>query len=210
MADGIRADSETRMLDLGCGIGGPGAWLARSKGCRVVGVDVMEAGVRGLKRLFPEAPAVVATLRSLPFADGSFDAAWALGVIETVMDKTTALYEVARVLVPNGRFAVFSFVSSQPMLIDVPAADRFEQPDVVLASFASAGFATLAAGPLADLPQSPDDWTEDSEKARAEVIRRHQGDPQLEDVQSEIAKIRRLLHTKEIEPWEFIVEKGSN
>jgi SAM-dependent methyltransferase len=208
MADGIGATSETRVLDLGCGIGGPGAWLAGTRGCRVVGVDVMEAGVRGLKRLFPDSCALVANLRCLPFPDGSFDAAWALGVMETVMDKATALSEVARVLVADGRFAVFSLVTSQPMLFDVPVADRFEQPEVVLATLASAGFATLAAGPLADLPQSPSAWTNHSEMARAEVRRRHREDPKLDDVQSEIAKIKRLLHAKEIEPWEFIVQKG--
>ncbi|MGH2730702.1 MAG: class I SAM-dependent methyltransferase [Actinomycetota bacterium] len=207
MADGIRADSKTRVLDLGCGLGGPGAWLAGSRGCRVVGVDVMEAGVRGLKRLFPDACAVVASLRSLPFPDGNFDGAWALGVIETITDKATALDEVARVLVPDGRFAVFSFVASQPMLFDVPIADRFEQPEVVLATLASAGFTTIAAGPVAGLPQPPTEWTDPSDKARAEVHRRHRGDPKLDDVDAEIAKIRKLVRSKEIEAWQFVLEK---
>ena len=52
---GLGADSE--VLEVGCGSGGPAAYLARTVGCRVVGVDVPHPRERDdprLKRLAHE------------------------------------------------------------------------------------------------------------------------------------------------------------
>src|SRR3546814_15840404 len=35
-----------RLLNLGCGIGGPARWLARERGCEVVGLDLTETFCR--------------------------------------------------------------------------------------------------------------------------------------------------------------------
>ncbi|HZK51821.1 MAG TPA: class I SAM-dependent methyltransferase [Actinomycetota bacterium] len=112
LADAMGAKPGTLVLDVGCGIGGPGAWLASERRCDVVGIDVMEEPVRGLKRLFPQLSAVVASSRWLPFRNATFDATWAIGVIETIAHKNEALKEVARVLVPDGRLAAYT--SSRP------------------------------------------------------------------------------------------------
>jgi ubiquinone/menaquinone biosynthesis C-methylase UbiE len=48
-----------------------------------------------------------AAAAALPFADGSFDAAVACLVFEHIHDVDAAIAEVARVLVPKGRFAFF-------------------------------------------------------------------------------------------------------
>jgi SAM-dependent methyltransferase len=207
MADSIRAGPTTRVLDVGCGLGGPGAWLTRARGCDVVGVDVMEGGVHGLKLLFPSALALVASLDALPFSDKTFDAAWALGVIEMIPDKTAALSEVARVIARGGRFGVYGFVASHPVLVDTPSADHFEQPDALTRMLTEAGFEILEAGAIADLQRPPREWTKASEEARDEVRGRHRGDPSLDDVEAEVAKIRRLVRSRDIEAWEFVLQR---
>jgi SAM-dependent methyltransferase len=206
LADAVGASEGTRVLDLGCGIGGPGAWLAE-RGCRVIGVDVMEAGVRGLRQLFPGSLALVARLRALPFRDGHFEAAWALGVIETVDDKLGALTEIMRVLATGGRFAIYSFVATNPALRDAPAADRFEPAESVQAVLTTAGFEVVEAGPTNDLPGAPEAWTESLKKVRGEVARAHRGDGRFDTVEAEMAKIRRLVKDREIQPWMFVARK---
>src|SRR5216117_2599784 len=58
LARSIAVRPGMRFLDVGCGLGGPAAWLNRACGCLVVGVDVMELAVHGLRRMFSDLPAV--------------------------------------------------------------------------------------------------------------------------------------------------------
>ena len=103
--------ADSRLLDLGCGPGGPLAFLVGQVGCHGDGVDLSaEAIAVGNKRaasseldrriIFRQAD-----LRDpLPFANGSFDAAMALDVVFHLHDRCATFREAARVLVPGGRF----------------------------------------------------------------------------------------------------------
>jgi SAM-dependent methyltransferase len=101
-----------RVLDVGCGVGGPAISLARAAGVEVVGVTVSNAQVEqatararsaglGERVRFEYADAM-----DLPFADGSFDSAWFVESLIHMPDKERALAEVARVLKPGSRLAV--------------------------------------------------------------------------------------------------------
>jgi ubiquinone/menaquinone biosynthesis C-methylase UbiE len=100
-----------RLLDVGCGIGGTGRYLAANFGCDVVGVDLTEEYCRvgdmlsarvGLsdKTTFRQASAL-----ELPFDDASFDVVWTEHVQMNIEDKATFYAEIARVLKPDGQFA---------------------------------------------------------------------------------------------------------
>lgn len=206
MAEAVGARSGMRVLDVGCGIGGPGAWLASTHDCVVIGVDVMEAGIRGLKRIFPASPAFVAGLEALPFRAATFDGAWALGVIETIPDKAGALAEVARVLVPGASMAIYSFVAPEPIVTELPLADYFEDPDAMVGCFAGTGLRVARAGPVG-LPRVPTEWRASREKARTEVRRSHAQDPRIGRVDRERDKIERLVKARRIVAWEFVCRK---
>jgi SAM-dependent methyltransferase len=60
------------------------------------------AGERGLANLKP----TVGDAQSLPYEDGSFDAAFLVSVLGEVPDQDAALRELARVLRPGGRLVV--------------------------------------------------------------------------------------------------------
>jgi len=58
------------VCDLGCGPGQVGAYL-RSRGARVVGVDLSHGMAQQARRLHPDLPVAQADMRALPFAAGA-------------------------------------------------------------------------------------------------------------------------------------------
>ncbi|HET9983219.1 MAG TPA: methyltransferase domain-containing protein [Longimicrobiales bacterium] len=99
-----------RVLDVGCGSGGPALRLARRAGCEVLGIDIHEQAVRyatllatrqGLGRVARFQ--VVDAGGPLPFAAGSFDAVVCIDSINHFPDRGAVFREWTRVLKPRGR-----------------------------------------------------------------------------------------------------------
>jgi ubiquinone/menaquinone biosynthesis C-methylase UbiE len=103
-----------RALDVGCGTGDDARAMADLVGPRgvVIGVDnstamIDEARRRAEAAGLHQASFQTADALDLPFADGSFDACRADRSLMHVPDARRALAEMARVLRPGGRLAVF-------------------------------------------------------------------------------------------------------
>lgn len=104
-----------RLLDVGCGIGGPARIAARA-GAQVSGVDLTpelvaaatvlseRVGLGDLTRFETTAA------QRLPHEDGSFDAAMMVHVGMNVPDKQAVFAEVHRVLVPGAPFGLYEQV----------------------------------------------------------------------------------------------------
>jgi len=71
----------SRVLEGGCGMGDK-AYVLRSHGYDVVGVDYAQKTVARVKRAVPELSVCCEDIRQLSFRDGFFDGYWSLGVIE--------------------------------------------------------------------------------------------------------------------------------
>ncbi len=152
---GISADD--RVLDLGSGIGGPARRLARTRGCRVDGIDLTaefcsvasDLNVRtGLDRLVTihHGDALHTS-----FDDGTFDVAWTQHVTMNVEDKAGLYREARRVLRPGARLAFFDIMAGpeKPMHFPVPWADTPDisfllEPEEVRALVEAAGFEVAA------------------------------------------------------------------
>lgn len=112
LLDALDLEPGTRLLDVGCGIGGP-ARVAAVRGASVTGVDLtpdfVEAATDLTARvgLSDRATFRVTSGDQLPFPDDSFDAAMMVHVGMNVPDKAAVFAEVHRVLEPGGRFALF-------------------------------------------------------------------------------------------------------
>jgi SAM-dependent methyltransferase len=96
------------VLDLGCGIGGPGRFLADRFGCSVLGVDLLPLRIevaQSLTEMTEMSSRVsyrVADATDLDLADGSFAQVWMLDVSMHVRNKRALFEEIARVLRPEG------------------------------------------------------------------------------------------------------------
>ena len=106
---GVRRDH--LLLDVGCGLGGTGRYLAATAGCRVVGLDVTEEYCRVAEMLSGRAGLADKTsfrqgsALAVPFSGAHFDVVWTEHVQMNIADKAAFYAEMARVLKPGGLFA---------------------------------------------------------------------------------------------------------
>jgi len=108
------------VLDVGCGVGATPSYLAKSVGCRVVGVDLLEKMVEQ-SRARAESEGVadrvelrVADARSLPFEDNLFDAVICESVLVFFENKQEAMSEYVRVAKPGGYVGMTEMTWLQP------------------------------------------------------------------------------------------------
>lgn len=107
---GLNLGSSTRLLDVGCGSGGPALHVARRTGCQVVGAELSEEAVAEATRLAHEAGLETRSTfvhadasEPLPFQDGTLDAVICIDAINHLPDRAGVLGDWARVLRAEGR-----------------------------------------------------------------------------------------------------------
>lgn len=107
----LKLSHESRLLDLGCGPGGPLTYISAQTKCQAVGLDVSANAVAAARdRAASLGLSERITLQQadlnepLPFADARFHAVVSIDVILHLRDRAATFAEVARVLTPAGRF----------------------------------------------------------------------------------------------------------
>ncbi|MFX0069498.1 MAG: class I SAM-dependent methyltransferase [Candidatus Hermodarchaeota archaeon] len=106
-------------IDLGCGNGGPGLWIARETGANYLGVDFSEVAVqvaakRAEKYGFKDNTSYeVGNMCAMKFPDNSFDGAISIDTLGFVTDLPSAMSEIKRILRKNKRF-VFTCWEIEP------------------------------------------------------------------------------------------------
>jgi len=107
---------DTRLLDVGCGAGGPARAVAAKIGCHVTGIDLTADFIEAGRELTARCDlAGLVTLHhgsalAMPFDDSSFDRAMMLHVGMNIADKSALMAEVARVLADGGMFGVYDMM----------------------------------------------------------------------------------------------------
>jgi SAM-dependent methyltransferase len=145
------------VLDVGGGIGGPARTLASALGATVTVLDLSQsfcdAGAMLTERLgvsgqvsFRQGDAL-----AMPFADGSFGAAWTQHSSMNIANKAGLYAEIHRVLRPGGRLVIHEVMAgpNAPVHFPVPWARRPEMsalmpPAETRALIAAAGFTEVA------------------------------------------------------------------
>src|ERR1700758_3876443 len=123
LAEAAGIEPSTRVLDLGCGIGGPARYLAATFGCPVTGVDLSPAFIDAAAYLTSRCGLQdhvrfqVGNALRLPFEDASFDTVFLQHVAMNI-DERPALYaEVHRVLTAGGQLATYDLVLRERCLV---------------------------------------------------------------------------------------------
>jgi SAM-dependent methyltransferase len=112
------------VLDLCCGVGGPGRMLTRELDCSYLGVDASASAIAVARERAADLPCRFATAHVPPLPGGAFDVVLLLETMLAFEDKDALLREIAAALLPGGRLA-FTLEAGPPLT----AAERAAMPD---------------------------------------------------------------------------------
>jgi ubiquinone/menaquinone biosynthesis C-methylase UbiE len=114
------------VLDLCCGVAGPGRMITAESGCRYLGVDHSASALATARQLAGNLPCRFEQAHLPPLPEGRFEVVLLLETMLAFPDKEAVVEEVARVLEPGGRFA-FTVEEGRPLTRQeqsrMPAAD---------------------------------------------------------------------------------------
>ncbi len=150
------------VLDLCCGVAGPGRLITRELGCDYLGVDASERAVAFARERARGLPCRFAIADVPPLPAGTFEVVMLLETMLAFEDKDALVHEIAAALRPGGRFA-FTLEEGAPLT----AAERAAMPnshtvwltplDEMIASLERAGLAVT--------------WLEDHSRAHRATAR---------------------------------------
>lgn len=121
MAKPGRFSRESKVLDVGCGIGGPAIYLHEKFGCFIHGISISEKGVAlardAARQKGYEARVAfsVADAKDNKLPDQSFDIVWGMESLHLMDDKPKVFAECYRVLKPGGQLLLCDNMSARPM-----------------------------------------------------------------------------------------------
>jgi len=219
----LELSSAKRVLDIGCGAGGPALRIAEKSGCSVVGVDVHESAVTAAKSLGLKHGLVgraefrlLDGAAKLPFSDAEFDAVTCIDAVNHLPNRPDVFLEWKRVLKPAGRLLFtdpitmtgplsneeMTIRSSLGYFLFVPAGyDRqlLEQ----------CGFQMLACE---DVTKNMAEVAEKRRRARAKreaALRKIEGDDTYNGQQVFLEVASRLARERRLSRFLFVAEKKS-
>jgi ubiquinone/menaquinone biosynthesis C-methylase UbiE len=102
------------VLDLCCGVAGPGRMITAESGCHYLGVDHSASALATAKELAGSLPCRFEQAHLPPLPEGRFEVVLLLETMLAFPDKRALMGEVARVLEPGGRFA-FTVEEGRPL-----------------------------------------------------------------------------------------------
>jgi SAM-dependent methyltransferase len=218
---GVRQDSE--VLEVGSGSGGPAVYLAQSRRCRIVGVDINEHGIRNANQLATAREVAgrvqfraVDASQPLPFAAAAFDAVVSNDAMCHIANRLQVLRDWYRVLRPTGRMLftdplVLTGAISQEEVatrtsigfyLIVPSGENERLIDE--AGFTLLGVEDVTAGP-ASIAQRRHDARE---KHRSDLIAR-EGEANFAGLQRFLACVSLLARERRLSRFAYLAQRRS-
>lgn len=220
-ADLMQVTPQTRLLEVASGSGGPAVYLADKRGCRIVGIDLNEHGVRNAERLaaeqgvadrvtFQQADAT----RPLPFGAATFDAVVSNDAFCHLASRLDVLKECHRVLRPGGRMLFTDAMVVTGAISQEELATRssigwymFVPPGENERLIAHAGFTLLSSEDLTAVEEAiAERWHAARERHRDELVTR-EGERNFNGLQQFLACVRRLAGERRLSRFCYLFEK---
>jgi SAM-dependent methyltransferase len=114
LAHQARVGPGVSVLDLCCGVAGPGRMITAESGCRYLGVDHSASALATARQLAGNLPCRFEHAHLPPLPEGRFEVVFLLETMLAFPAKEALVSEVARVLEPGGRFA-FTVEEGRPL-----------------------------------------------------------------------------------------------
>jgi SAM-dependent methyltransferase len=126
LAHQARVGPGVPVLDLCCGVAGPGRMITAESGCQYLGVDHSASALATARQRAGQLPCRFEHAHLPPVPAGRFEVVFLLETMLAFPGKDALAGEVARVLEPGGRFA-FTVEEGRPLTpqerVRMPAAD---------------------------------------------------------------------------------------
>ena len=124
LADRAGVASGVSVLDLCCGVAGPGRFITEELGCTYLGIDSSSSALEIARERSGELPCRFEVARIPPLPPGPFDVVLLFETMLAFPEKETLLKEIAGALATGGRFA-FTMEEGLPLT----EAEREAMPD---------------------------------------------------------------------------------
>ena len=124
IAKNLNVGPEKTFIDLGCGRGGPGLWIARETRANYVGIDLSDNAIRqATQRLVNfkiegTSKFQAGDMYSLNFPKNSFDGALSIDAISFIPDPLAAIKEAARILRSKAYFVFTTWENKKSQKIN--------------------------------------------------------------------------------------------
>jgi len=112
------------VLDLCCGVAGPGRFITRELGCTYLGVDYSSSAIDIARESAGDLPCRFEVSRIPPIPPGPFDVVLMFETLLAFPEKETLLQEISEALTTGGRFA-FTMEEGRPLT----ESEREHMPD---------------------------------------------------------------------------------
>ena len=119
IVEALRLTADSRVLDLGSGLGGPARTLAELTGCAITGIDLtpefceVATALSEWTGLSDRTRFHVGDATATGLPDTAMDAALTVHVAMNISDKPALYAEAFRVLRPGGRFVVYDVLQGE-------------------------------------------------------------------------------------------------
>jgi SAM-dependent methyltransferase len=124
LADQAGVAAAVSVLDLCCGIAGPGRFITRELGCTYLGVDSSPSAIDIARERAGDLPCRFEVSRIPPIPQGPFDVVLLFETLLAFPEKETLLQEISGALTVGGRFA-FTMEEGLPLT----ESERQRMPD---------------------------------------------------------------------------------
>tara|TARA_B100000700_G_scaffold158435_1_gene175682 strand:- start:7590 stop:8516 length:927 start_codon:yes stop_codon:yes gene_type:complete len=118
----------SRILDVGCGIGGSSRILAHDYGFNVIGISISQEQIKRANQLTPNNSSCrfeIMNALDLDFEKGSFDGVWSVEAGPHILDKQKFADEMLRVLRPGGVLAIADWNQKDSIQEPLDFVERF-------------------------------------------------------------------------------------
>jgi 27-O-demethylrifamycin SV methyltransferase len=133
MAASGNFSEESKVLDVGCGIGGPATFLHEKYGCHVHGITISEKGAQKAnesarkKGYDSHLKFSIADAKDNRLPDASFDIVWGMESFHLMEDKAMVFSECYRVLKNGGQLLLCDNLAGERRLSDAEAVAHYKE-----------------------------------------------------------------------------------